>query len=305
MATNYININPQVQELNASYVPNYDALFSIITNTQEYDKVIKEYTLTYEETKGPIKAKIINPQDTETAVFSVGTNGIKYNSYIKPLGHRRSLYQSGQTQQAIIDEVLDSLLRQLDQMAFFGDTVDGTEANIRNDGLFFNSNSRYYKPATATYSQATGIDGLLALIEPVVKEVSSKSGNVGTKVIIPYGTLYAQLLKFVPASGGITYRAALEGALSEYNVFFKKLPDGLVDGALLDDTVTTAPNIGDGFLVFNTSQLKLHFTALPLLENTGVSEEFKYRYYSFLLGSIALELKAKAAAARQAVTITA
>lgn len=283
MPTNKIIEVREPVEIMNDYTPVYQPIYALLMgNAQSYSEDIGSVEFKHVDAIGDIRGKRITPKDTEIRQVAVGTGKKTFSKYFFANQYTQSTLQSREGSEQVAAIVLDEYQKQADELLTMGDgTANG---NILNNGLFFSNDSNYVlKTSTAALASNT------AFYDAFAESVVSASEVPGEKIVFLYGGAKAASKKLFTGQA-ISLLQVLKDTYVGYT--FVDLPNHMV------------PAGQSGWIIVSTSQVKLHYVALPKMDGQGVNEEKKYIWQNFLMGSMMLEVLAKGAVVRQPVTVS-
>lgn len=259
---------PTVEELRTGYAqrgtvrPFFGTFPNKIAYPQEMGTA-KSYTF---RTIGDLTAKKIGVVDTEKrhAITDVLTKEFKKEFF--NLKYEINNYQSKNHVQDLNIQVTDQLLIQQDYALCAGSI---------NNGLFVSSDPDF---VTASPATMTNYAEIFAAVYAQLEANAILTGN-GMKRVAFYGTMIP-LVNTISPGTGLTYLDLLRGAFPDISFVF---------------VPTHATYTGNGFFILNDGLVRLNYTLVAGVKNSGVNEEEGYGYINYDYGTMSLELLAPGA----------
>lgn len=274
-----------VEEFMADYTPIYQPFYALLLGkSQSYSEEVGKVDFKRVDTIGDIRAKHITPKDTEMKQVTAKESSKSFNKYFLANQFIQSNMQDQRGIEVVQAQVLDEHQKQFDELVLFG---EGTSvSNVINNGLFWSNDSNYVLKSSIQVALAT--DHLIDLYSKITASIIESQLIAGTKTVILYGATAVAKFNGLYAATNVP----IKRVLSEVNtdVGFIVLPASITPAGV------------NGWLVVNSDQVKLHYTALPKLAASGVNNEKMYAWSNFIMGSAMLEILAPGAVLRQPVT---
>lgn len=269
-----------VDEFMADFVPTYAPLFPLLmSKAVAHPEVVGEHNFRRLEAVGDIRVKRITPKDTEMQQVAVGEKKKTFKKYFYANQFIQSNYQDKDQNEDVIKQVLDENFKLADEMLISGD--GGTNA-----GLHTSSDANYVSDTASV--TASDLSSLHSAIMTSVRNAEKLSGS---KLIIFYGATLLPLVDSIYANGAQPFK----------DVLGKALPPSFGPIAYMPADVTPS---GNGWIIVNMDQIKLHYTTLPKLDDQGINAEKKYSWHNFVMGSMMLEVLALGGVRKTVATIS-
>lgn len=278
----------EIDELMADYVPTYQPLYPLLmSKAVKYTTDVGKVNFKRIEATGDLRAKRILPKDTEMHQVSAIEKTKVFKKYVMGNQFTQSELQDQSQNEDVVKQILDEHQVQMDELVLFGDgTSVGT---VVNNGLFYSGDSNYTLEDSIEID--TDADPLLDLFAKMQASAHKADQVAGEKLVIAYGADMIAKFDGLFAASSKPFRSAIAEALPTYN--FTKLPTKVSSG------------LGNGWIIVNMSQLKMHYVELPQLYKQGVNDEKMYSWHNFLMGSTMIDVLAKDGIIRQPITFEA
>lgn len=279
-----------VDQFLRDYTPSYSPIMPLLMRkSQAYGVEQGLVNFKRAEAIGDLRSKRLGPKDTEWKQILAGEGKKTFKKYFLGSQFIQSTLQDRQGFEDIIAQALDEHNKQQDVLMLTGDgTSNGT---VVNAGLFYSNDSNY--EAKTSYEVVkdgtTGLhlDDMYAKMVEIYEEADELDGE---KLIMPYGSVL--LGKF-------------NSLFKETKAPFSKVLRDAVQGASVAKMPASVTPSGNGFIVINLDQIKLHYTTLAKIDDQGINAEKKYAWTNFLMGSTMVEVLAKKGIVHQPVTFEA
>lgn len=287
MGTNKIVLK-SAEQFMADYTPVYQPLFSLLlqAKTQLYSQLVGQVDFKRVKTVGDIRLKHITPKDTEMKQVAVGEEKKSYKKYFLGKQYSQSNLQDAEGNQDVVAQVLDENNKLADELFLYG---EGTQnSDVVNNGLFFSLDSNFTAESSATIGTSPShIDNMYTTI----MGNATKADNIaGRKLLIVYGATACAKLDTLFSSTGKSLKQVLQENLPGYQIV--KMPSAVTLNGV------------NGWLIVNLDQIKIHYAALPELNNQGVDERAMETWHNFLMGSAMVEVLVKDAIIKQPATFS-
>lgn len=275
-----------VEQFMSDYTPVYQPIYPLFMGkSQKYAPEVGKMDFRRVETVGDIRAKHITPKDTEIRQIAVTEGKKTFKKYFLANQFTISEMQNREGVEEVVAQVLDEHQVQADELFLTGEgTAPG---NQLNNGLFLSSDSNYTLISPAQIALASRLHDFFAKVVATAAKANQISGR---KVIMLYGTEVKGLYNSLFPNSDNSVKAKLAEVLGP-NYSIVEIPDAPMGG------------LGNGWIVANMDQTKLHYTELPQLLAQGTNEEKMYLWFNFMMGSMMLEVLAKDGIIRQPVTL--
>lgn len=270
MTSNHLSF-PTVEELRTGYAqrgtvrPFFGTFPNRVAHVQEMGTA-KSVTI---RAVGDLTAKKIGVGDTEKR--QAITDGVTktFNKEFFNIKYEINNYQNKDHVNDLNIIVTDKLLMQQDAYL---------SAGVGNNGLFVSADPDYVTVASQTMTDYATTE---AIIRTQLEANALLTGN-GAKRIAFFGTMIA-LVNTLISGTGLTILDCLRNAFPD--VTFTSVP-------------THATTSGNGFFILNDGLIRLNYTLLAGVKNSGVNEEDGYGYINYDYGTMMLELLAEGAIAQ-------
>lgn len=241
-------------------------------------------------TVGDIRAKRVTPKDTVMKQVNAKEDVFSFKKYFFANQYVTSQLQNAEGAADVAAMVLDEHHVHADDLLLNG---DGTStSDILNDGLLINKSSKYVLESDATVAFSDQLHKFFTAI----MTTAAKANNIsGQKVLFIYGTKTKALYNSLFPNSDQPVKEVLAKSLGP-NYAIVEIPDA---------PQSQAANFDEGWVIANLTQTKLHYVKLPSLFSQGVNDEKMHVWMNFLMGSMALELKAQGAIIHQPAIIAA
>lgn len=282
MSTNKLAMR-SVDQIMADYVPTYQPFFPILMGkSQAYPEEVGKLTFKRLEAVGKIRNQHYNPKDTHIHQISAVEKTKIFKKYFLASQYVQSTLQDAAQNEDVVKQVLDENFKLMDDLVLLG---EGTAANnVVNNGLYWSGDSNYLLESSSELASTGG--HLPALHASVVAEKIKADTVAGQKVIVFYGSTMLQKVCGIYAESSVSFKSALQAAIGG-NYSLAELP------------AEVTPSGANGFMILNLSQIKLHYTTLPVLKAQGVDERNMEMWHNFLMGSTMVEVLAYKGIIRQ------
>ncbi len=285
MSTNKIALRT-VEEFMSDYTPIYKPIYPrFLSKAQAYAAEAGKLDFRRVNAVGDIRAKHVTPKDTEMRQIAVMEGKKSFKKYFLANQFTLSDFQDRQGVEEVVAQVLDEHQVQADELFLLG---EGTSASdVVNNGLFYSGDANYTLETATTIAST---DNNLPDLHAKMAASAEKANQVaGSKLIIIYGADMITKCNSVYSGSSRGFKAVLAEVLGAgYEIL--TLPQA------------ATPSGVNGWMVANTDQCKLHYTALPQLLDQGNNAEKMYLWFNFMMGSTMLEVLAKNAVIRQPIT---
>lgn len=282
--TNLIALR-SIEEFKAGYTPGYNPLLPLfMAIATQYAMEVGNAKFTRLEAIGDLEGKFLGPKDTEMHQISARHGSKNFLKYFFGSQYIQSQLQSREGYEDVVAQVLDAQNKQADKLFMTGEAVAMNDAT-KNAGLFYSNDPNY----TLENSEAIASTGghLPGIYNLVATELAKADEIDGEKIVLFYGS---------------TMTGKVDGLMGDnYTPFMRVLADGLPNAKFNKIPNSIVPT-GNGFIIVNMSQVRLHYTMLPDIVGQGINEEKMYAWTNFLIGSMMLEVLAKDGVIRQPTT---
>lgn len=277
-----------VEEFMQDYQPTYQPLYPLFMGkAQGYSEQVGTIDFKRADTVGDIRAKHITPKDTEMKQVAVGEGKKTLKKYFLGVQYIQSALQDNQGIEDVISQVLDENQKLADELFLLGEGT--SDSTMVNNGLFWSNDPNYQLESSASVAAGTAADHLKDMHTKIMATAAVADQIAGRKVLIVYGTSACAKFDSLYANTDAPFKKVLAEVLGA-NWSLVKMP------------ADVTPSGTNGWIVANLDQVKLHYTALPKLDDQGFNAEKKYTWHNFLMGSMMLEVLVKKAVIRQPVT---
>jgi hypothetical protein len=285
MPTSKIQVRSKEEFMN-DYVPTYQPLFALLLGkSQSYAETVGDVNFRRAEAVGDIRAAHMTPKDTEMKVITVSEGKKTFKKYFLGTKFIQSSFQEDDGNESVIAQVLDEHQKQADSMLLFGDGAsNGAQVN---NSLIYSSDANHVTKSGATISATDTLILLHSQVAGIAEEANQISGK---KAILYYGSTMSAKLNSLHSSSNNSVR--------------KTLSEALPGGTQIIQIPTEVAPAGNGYVVANLDQVKLHYAALPKVAGNGVNDEFNYAWWNFLMGSMMVEVLAKKGVIHQPLTFS-
>lgn len=281
MGTNKLVLR-EADEVMADYKPVYKPFWPVLLgNSVSYPEEVGKINFKRLEAIGDIRAKHFNPKDTHIHQIAVTEKTKTFKKYFFAAQFVQSILQDRAQNEDIVRQVLDENNKYMDDLVLLG---EGTSASTMiNNGLYWSADANYLLESSSELAATGG--HLPALHASVVAEKIKADPVDGRKVIVFYGsTMLTKICGIYDSS--VPFRDALQRAIGG-NYSLAELP------------AEVTPSGANGFMILNLDQIKLHYTAPPVLKAQGVDERNMEVWHNFLMGSTMVEVLAYKGIIRQ------
>lgn len=275
-----------VEEFMSDYTPVYQPIYPLfLGKSQQYAQEVGKREFRRVQAVGDIRGDIITPKDTHIKQISVMEGKKTFKSYFRANQFLLSQFQDRQGVEEVVSQVLDEHQIQMDEILMTGEGTSGS--NVLNNGLYWSADPNYTLESAISSISATDRARLVyGHLQTTIAKAKQLSGR---KVVMVYGSTTKGVYNGLLASSDKALSTVLKEAASA-EVSFVEVPD------------SPTPSGGEGWIVANMDQCKLHYNTLPQLLAQGNNEEKMHLWFNFIEGSMMLECLAKNAIIRQPVT---
>jgi hypothetical protein len=283
MSTNKVMLR-SVETFMADYKPRYTPLYTaLLANSQAYSEEVGKVSFNRLEAVGDLRGKHLTPKDTMIEQISVIESSKVFKKYFLGKQFIQSALQDNSRTEQVIAQVLDEHQKHMDDLVLLGEGT--SDSTMINNGLFWSGDSNYTLESSTDYGDVSA-DPLIDLHKKVMVTANAAKQIDGQKLIIFYGTELLPYFNSVYAASSMPFKSVLADVLGT-EFAFAEMPSDVT------------PSSTNGWIVVNLSQVKLHYTALPKLQNQGVNEEKMYSWHNFLMGSCMVDVMAADGIIRQ------
>ncbi len=279
-----------VDQFMSDYTPVYQPIYPLfLGKSQSYSEDVGTASMRRVTTIGDIRAKHITPKDTEIRQIAASEGTKTFKKYFLANQFIISHLQQNNAED-VVAQVLDEHQVQADELFLLG---EGTSASTMiNNGLFWSNDANYTLETSTEVAKDSDGNHLIGLHSKIMTTATAADRSAGRKIILFYGTTILPVFNSLFPNGARSFKGALgEGLGSNYSV-------GQIPAAV-------TPSGANGWLIANLDQIKLHYTVLPALKNSGTNDEKGYDWYNFHMGSMFLEVVASGGIVRQPATLQA
>lgn len=275
-----------VEEFMSDYTPVYQPIYPLfLGKSQQYAQEVGKRDFRRVQAVGDIRGDIITPKDTHIKQISVMEGKKTFKSYFRANQFLLSSFQDRQGVEEVVSQVLDEHQIQMDEILMTGEGTSGSD--VLNNGLYWSADPNYTLESAISSISATDRARLVyGHLQTTIAKAKQLSGR---KVVMLYGATTKGVYNGLLASSDKALATVLRESASA-DVSFIEVPD------------SPTPSGGEGWIVANMDQCKLHYNTLPQLLAQGNNEEKMHLWFNFLEGSMMLECLAKNAIIRQPVT---
>lgn len=274
-----------VEEFMTDYTPVYQPFYPLLLGkSQSYSEEVGKLDFKRVDTVGDIRAKHITPKDTEMKQVTAKESSKSFKKYFLANQYVQSSLQDPAGIEAVQAQVLDEHQKQFDELVLLGEGT--SNSTMINNGLFHSNDVNYTLKSSAAV--AAGTDHLIDMYSKIIASLTEAELIGGKLAVIFYGTTAVAKFNGLYAATNVPIKRVLSEV--KPNVSFITLPAAITPAGV------------DGWIVVNLDQVKLHYTALPKLDDAGVNAEKKYVWSNFIMGSSMVEVLAPGAIIRQPVT---
>lgn len=275
-----------VEEFMSDYTPVYQPIYPLfLGKSQQYAQEVGKRDFRRVQAVGDIRGDIITPKDTHIKQISVMEGKKTFKSYFRANQFLLSSIQDRQGVEEVVSQVLDEHQIQMDEILMTGEGTSGSD--VLNNGLYWSADPNYTLESAISSISATDRARLVyGHLQTTIAKAKQLSGR---KVVMLYGATTKGVYNGLLASSDKALATVLRESASP-DVSFIEVPD------------SPTPSGGEGWIVANMDQCKLHYNTLPQLLAQGNNEEKMHLWFNFLEGSMMLECLAKNAVIRQPVT---
>lgn len=275
-----------VEEFMSDYTPVYQPIYPLfLGKSQRYAQEVGKREFRRVQAVGDIRGDIITPKDTHIKQISVMEGKKTFKSYFRANQFLLSQFQDRQGVEEVVSQVLDEHHIQMDEILMTGEGTSGSD--VLNNGLYWSADPNYTLESAISSISAT--DRARLVYGHLQTTISKAKQLSGRKVVMIYGSTTKGVYNGLLASSDKALSTVLKEAASA-EVSFVEVPD------------SPTPSGGEGWIVANMDQCKLHYNTLPQLLAQGNNEEKMHLWFNFIEGSMMLECLAKNAIIRQPVT---
>jgi hypothetical protein len=272
------------EEFMQDYTPVYQPIYPLLLGkSQSYSEEVGTVNFKRADAVGDIRAKHITPKDTEMKQISAKESSKSFKKYFLGNQYIQSALQDIAGVEDVNAQVLDEHQKQFDELVLFGEGT--SDSTMINNSLIWSNDPNY--TLKSSVEVALGTDHLINMYAKVLATLDEADQIAGRKAVLFYGSTAIPKYQGLFVSNNASFKKALSD--SSPGVSFTKIPSAM-------------PVVGDGWIVVNLDQVKLHYSALPTLKDQGVNDEKMYTWSNFLMGSAMVEVLAKGAIIRQPVT---
>lgn len=275
-----------VEEFMSDYTPVYQPIYPLfLGKSQQYAQEVGKREFRRVQAVGDIRGDIITPKDTHIKQISVMEGKKTFKSYFRANQFLLSQFQDRQGVEEVVSQVLDEHQIQMDEILMTGEGTSGSD--VLNNGLYWSADPNYTLESAISSISATDRARLVyGHLQSTIAKAKQLSGR---KVVMVYGSTTKGVYNGLLASSDKALSTVLKEAATA-EVSFVEVPD------------SPTPSGGEGWIVANMDQCKLHYNTLPQLLAQGNNEEKMHLWFNFIEGSMMLECLAKNAIIRQPVT---
>lgn len=275
-----------VEEFMSDYVPVYQPIYPLfLGKSQQYAQEVGKREFRRVQAVGDIRGDIITPKDTHIKQIAVMEGKKAFKSYFRANQFILSQFQDRQGVEEVVSQVLDEHQIQTDEIFLTGEGTSGSD--VLNNGLYWSADPNYTLESAISSISAT--DRARLVYGHMQTTIAKAKQLAGRKVVMVYGSTTKGVYNGLLASSDKALSTVLKDAASS-EISFVEMPD------------SPTPSGGEGWIVANLDQCKLHYNTLPQLLAQGNNEEKMHLWFNFLEGSMMLECLAKNAVIRQPVT---
>jgi len=275
-----------IEELLADYVPTYQPLYPLLLgNSQEYAQEVGKLTFKRLEAVGDFRLKHITPKDSNVHQVSATDKSKVFKKYFLANQFIQSSFQDRQGVEDVVKQVLDENQKLADDLLLLGEGTSGSD--VVNNGLFYSGDSNYVLEDSKEIDNAAG--HLTDLHAQVVVSKIKADLVAGPKLVIFYGATMMPYVNGINPTSSVPFKESLAKVLGP-NYKIVEMP------------AAVCPSSANGWMIVNTSQVKLNYTCIPKLQSQGINEEKNYVWTNFLGGSMMVDVKASGAIIRQPCT---
>ncbi|AEG42314.1 hypothetical protein BdPhPhi1402_gp17 [Bdellovibrio phage phi1402] len=282
-------VQRSIEEFLTGYKPAYNMILPLfMDNAQPYAIEAGKVTFQRAEAIGDLRGRLITPKDTEIHQLHSREGSKVFKKYFLGAQYIQSSLQDTRGYEDVVAQVMDEHNKQADEMFLTGDGT--SDADVKNNGLFYSGDANYVKKVS--YEVQKDANGLhfADLYQKMISTLQEANDVDGDKLVLVYGeAMIAKYNGLLPAT---------EQAFSK--IFADATPEAVK--AKIPKSITPA---GNGFIIVNRQQVKLHYTTLPKIDGQGINEEKKYAWTNFIMGSSMLEVLALGGVIHQPVTFEA
>lgn len=282
MSTNKIVLR-ETDEIMADYKPSYQPFWPILLgNAIAYPEVVGKVNFKRLEAVGAIRMQHYNPKDTHVHQIAAIEKSKTFKKYFFAAQFVQSTLQDRTQNEEVIKQVLDENNKFQDDLVLLG---EGTQASdVVNNGLYWSADPNYLLESS---SQLASTDNHLPALHASIVAEKIKADTVsGRKVIVFYGSTMLTKLSGIYSTSSVPFRDALLKAVGG-NYSIAELP------------AEVTPSGANGFMILTLDQIKLHYTAVPKLDDQGVDAKNREVWHNFLMGSAMVEVLAYKGIIRQ------
>lgn len=282
---------PTAEEFMGGYIPTYAAIYGVfLGNSFGHNVEVGQANFKEMTTVGDIRAKRITPKDNVIKQVNAKEDVFSFKKYFFANQYLTSSLQGSEGAADVAAMVLDEHHVQADDLLLNGDGT--SSADILNDGLLISKSSKYVLESQATVALSDQLHKFFTAI----MTTAAKANNIsGQKVLFLYGTKTKALYNSLFPNSDQPVKEVLMKSLGA-NYAIVEIPDA---------PQSNKATIDEGWVIANLTQTKLHYVKLPSLFSQGVNDEKMHIWMNFLMGSMALELKASGAIIHQPAVIAA
>jgi hypothetical protein len=256
---------------------------SFLGNAIQYTEEVGLANMREIKTVGDIRVKHITPKDSELRQIAVAEGTKTFKKFFLMNQFIQSEFQDQDGVQDVINQVLDEHNKQADEM-LLGDGV--------NSGLFTSTDANYLSESSKEVAKDANNDYLSDLYKKVMGEKVLADSVDGNKLIMFYGSTILPQYNGLFLNAVRPFKAVLGEALGA-NYQQMEMPADVTPAGV------------NGFLIINLDQIRLHWTAMPRLDDQDLNAEKKYYWFNFLMGSMMVDVRAYKGIIKQPLTLAA
>lgn len=275
-------IIPTPEQLMNDVVLSYAPLYSIL-NPVPHQAVVENASFKTVKADSTT-AEVINIQDTEKVHVKVGETSKTFKKLFLGGKYIEGLKNARKAMPQLANRVIKDYTKQQDKEIWAG---------TYNNGLYTTSdvNATTETEAAAlpaTISGNNGIDGLVADFSKLEEKIETTCSSSAITVIA-YGANIKNYLRKI-LTNGETYMQILRAEFPNFNIVMA--PSNVLISS------------EQGFLTVARDLVDLHYTMLPMVENTGINTENDYAWANFIYGSAMVDVKDFGGIIKMGVTIS-
>ncbi len=274
-----------VVEFMTDYTPVYQPFYPLLlSKSQAYTEEVGKLNFNRVDTVGDIRAKHITPKDNEMKQVTAKESTKSFKKYFLANQYVQSSLQDPAGIETVQAQVLDEHQKQFDELVLLGEGT--SNSTMINNGLYHSNDVNYVLKSSAAV--AAGSDHLIDMYSKIIASLTEAELISGRLAVIFFGT---------------TTVAKFNGLYAATNVPIKRVLSEVKPGvSFVSLPAAITPAGAEGWIVVNLDQVKLHYCALPKLDDSGVNAEKKYVWSNFIMGSSMVEVLAPGAIIQQPVT---